>query len=65
MIDETSVKEVQEIADQYKNELGGVLYPALIIDAFQRDEIITAKRGLKVVGFLIHGSMKESAVVVS
>ncbi|PIW86983.1 MAG: hypothetical protein COZ94_07535 [Nitrospirae bacterium CG_4_8_14_3_um_filter_41_47] len=65
MIDETAVKEVQEIADQYKKELGGVLSPALIIDSFQRDKIITVKRGLKVVGFLIHGSMKESAVVVS
>jgi len=59
MIDETAVKEVQEIADQYKKELGGVLSPALIIDSFQRDKIITVKRGLKVVGFLIHGSMKE------
>lgn len=65
MIDETAVNEIQEIADQYKKELGGVLSPALIIDSFQRDKIITAKRGLKVVGFLIHGSMKESAVVVS
>lgn len=64
MIDKTSVKEIQEIADQYKNELGGFLSPSLIIDAFLRDEIITVKRGLKVVGFLIHGSMKESAAVV-
>lgn len=64
MIDESAVKEVQEIADQYKNELGGCLFPSLISDAYFRDEIITVKRGLKVVGFLIHGSMKESEAVV-
>lgn len=64
MIDEASIKEIQEIADQHIVEFGGLLPPSLIIDAFSRDEIISVKRDFRIVGFLIHGSMKASETVI-